>query len=399
MLRHLPHAVALALFAAMVTLAPTSTDAGELPTPQGKIIYSCGFDFVLDICSMNQDGTGEVQLTEDGANDHSPELSPSGNMIAWTKFDTELWVMGVDGSNQHLLRNFGSFVFDPTWSPDGEQVAFACTDQGQQGICSANSDGSSGQEFLGASSGARQPDWSPDGTKILFEGPAGTQGNTDIFVLDVASGQPTNLTGTLPAEHGPRWSPDGTKIAFWSLTGTAVNGWFTMDADGGNRQPLFEPMFFAHPSGPAWSPDGQSVAVVCDELITPDREMCIVDPDDGDLIDVVEVSMGHVSEGWTEPHWGTTGGTQQGDIDCNGSADPIDALKLLRYDAGLGATHNDPCLDIGDEVTLNQMLLSWGDVDCDGVITPVDALKVLRYDASLQVQQEPGCPEMGEFVT
>jgi Tol biopolymer transport system component len=389
----------LAFFAALLAFTPSPGDAGELPERQDRIIYGCGFDFVLDVCSMNPDGTGEVQLTDDGANDNSPELSPSGNVVAWTKFDTELWVMGVDGSNEHLLRNFGSFVFDPTWSPDGDQVAFACTDQGQQGICSANSDGSSGQQLLTPSNGARQPDWSPDGTKILFEAPAGTQGNPDIFVLNVASGHATNLTDTLAAEHGPRWSPDGTTIAFWGLTGTAVNGWFTMDANGGNRQPLFEPMFFAHPSSPAWSPDGQSVAVVCDELITPDREMCIVDPDDGDLIDVVEVSMGHLSEGWTEPSWGSTGGTLGGDVDCSGSADPIDGLKLLRYDAGLGASHSGPCLDIGEQTTIGGVDLVWGDVDCDGLINPVDGLKVLRYDAGLPVQQGENCPPMGEYLS
>jgi TolB protein len=388
----------LALIASLIAISPHSGVAGELPPRQDKIVDSCGFDFVLDICIMNSDGSDEMQLTDDGANDHSPELSPNGSMIAWMKFDTELWVMGADGSNQHMLRNFGSFVFDPTWSPDASQVAFACTVQAQQGICTANSDGSSDQDLVIASQGARQPDWSADGSKIVFEA-RGAGDNTDIFVANLAGGQPTNLTNTpAESEHSPRWSPDDTKIAFWGLTGAAVNGWFKMDANGTNRDLLFQPMFFAHPSSPAWSPDGTLVALICDHTVSPMREMCVVNAETGALDHSIEVASTHDSEGWTEPSWATGGGVQGGDIDCSGAADPIDSLKLLRYDAGLSVTHAGPCLEVGEETTIGELTLDWGDIDCDGVIGPVDALKVLRFDAGLSVQQQPGCPPLGEFL-
>ncbi len=42
---------------------------------------------------------------------------------------------------------------------------------------------------------------------------------------------------------------------------------------------------------------------------------------------------------------------------------------------------------------------TWGDVDCSGFVNPVDSLKLLRFDAGLGVTQEPGCPGMGTGVT
>jgi hypothetical protein len=42
--------------------------------------------------------------------------------------------------------------------------------------------------------------------------------------------------------------------------------------------------------------------------------------------------------------------------------------------------------------------LTWGDIDCDGAIGPIDALKLLRHDAGLEVMQEEGCPEIGDEV-
>ena len=40
-----------------------------------------------------------------------------------------------------------------------------------------------------------------------------------------------------------------------------------------------------------------------------------------------------------------------------------------------------------------------GDADCGGTISPVDALKLLRFDAGLSSSQAEGCPAMGESVT
>ena len=39
-----------------------------------------------------------------------------------------------------------------------------------------------------------------------------------------------------------------------------------------------------------------------------------------------------------------------------------------------------------------------GDVDCSGSITPVDSLKLLRFDAGLGVSQADGCPLIGSAV-
>ena len=41
----------------------------------------------------------------------------------------------------------------------------------------------------------------------------------------------------------------------------------------------------------------------------------------------------------------------------------------------------------------------WGDVDCGGEVTPVDSLKLLRFDAGLGVSQADGCPLIGASVT
>ena len=40
----------------------------------------------------------------------------------------------------------------------------------------------------------------------------------------------------------------------------------------------------------------------------------------------------------------------------------------------------------------------WGDVDCSDAVDPVDSLKILRFDAGLSVEQEELCPVLGDLV-
>ena len=88
-----------------------------------------------------------------------------------------------------------------------------------------------------------------------------------------------------------------------------------------------------------------------------------------------------------------------GDGNCSGSADPIDSLLTLRYDAGLGASTGS-CPAFGQVVDVqNASPHIWGDVDCSGEVTPVDSLKLLRFDAGLSASQADGCPLLGSEVT
>ena len=78
----------------------------------------------------------------------------------------------------------------------------------------------------------------------------------------------------------------------------------------------------------------------------------------------------------------------QGDVDCDGDVDSVDALKQLRQVASLPVEQEPGCPAIGSAAL-------FGDVDCDEDVDSVDALFVLRFVAALAVNVPKGCQAIG----
>ncbi len=81
---------------------------------------------------------------------------------------------------------------------------------------------------------------------------------------------------------------------------------------------------------------------------------------------------------------------QTGDVDCDYDVDSVDALKILRYVAGLSVQQNEPCPDIGNwhvmletasGTDIEQELGGFGNNDCDNNVDSVDAQRILNYVA------------------
>lgn len=106
---------------------------------------------------------------------------------------------------------------------------------------------------------ATDPVWSYDGTVLAFRyyETGGESPQSDIYSVNVGTGESRRLT-TSPAYDGdPAFSPDGTEIVFSSgRGGLNSNNLFIMTADGQNVRRLTEDIDASN-TAPLWSPDGQ----------------------------------------------------------------------------------------------------------------------------------------------
>ncbi len=120
----------------------------------------------------------------------------------------------------------------------------------------ANADGSGLRFPSEAFSEAYFPSLSPDGSLVALTANSG-QGDVDILVMDVAGGEPTNLTSKPGQDLQPVWSPDGSQIAFISeREGGNLDIWL-MGADGSNPRRLVSTP--GEDQLGSWSPDGSRI--------------------------------------------------------------------------------------------------------------------------------------------
>lgn len=98
--------------------------------------------------------------------------------------------------------------------------------------------------------------WSPDGERIAFM--SDRDGNREIYSLEVPMGEPIRLTSHEAPDGGPSWSPDGSTIVFVSSRDSGSGELYLMSTDGSDVRRLTSNERYEEV--PSFSPDGRYLA-------------------------------------------------------------------------------------------------------------------------------------------
>ncbi len=99
------------------------------------------------------------------------------------------------------------------------------------------------------------PELSPDAKQVAFQQQDLQTGNIDVWVLDLARGEPRRLTFDPAPDIIPRWSPDGKQIIFQSNRDGPFNIYQKLSGGAGSEARLFPSPVTVSPQD--WSADGR----------------------------------------------------------------------------------------------------------------------------------------------
>ncbi|MDH3734692.1 MAG: amidohydrolase, partial [Gemmatimonadota bacterium] len=122
--------------------------------------------------------------------------SPDGSRLAFTALD-RLWVSEADGANPRRLTTADVSEHYPTWSPDGESLAYATWDGEEGHLYHVDSDGGDGVRLTSNAGTYFTPAWAPNDRIVAL------RGFVESYQSQGASGAPANEIVWVPA------SPDG----------------------------------------------------------------------------------------------------------------------------------------------------------------------------------------------
>ncbi|HEX9377261.1 MAG TPA: hypothetical protein VGB19_13620 [Actinomycetota bacterium] len=278
------------------TPRPPSPPLSTTTKSNGSIYFRAGgADGPGSIRAVEPDGTGEriVFPADSSERFHRISFSPDGTRIA---FDNDL--SGEDGietanpDGTDVVR-LTSGVNDswPSWSPDASAILFSSTRYDPNidrcahekdftcptDLYVMDIDGSNVQRLTTHDAPEYEPVWSPDGTRIAFvRAFSGSQ--TAIFSMK-PDGSDIRRVSTADggSDFSPSWSPEGSRLAFAAIRREDWGIW-VVDADGTGEH-LILGMGTGYKNDPVWSPDGTRIAFIGNLTEANGNSLYVMRPD------------------------------------------------------------------------------------------------------------------------
>ena len=214
----------------------TELKARELAAKGGQRRYMWDFDPHMDIYEINLNGTGLRRLTDTAGYDAEGSYSPDGKQIVFTSSrdgDPDLYIMDSNGSNVRQLTNVAGYDGGPFFSPDGKWVIFR-SDRHEEHMLQLFAISVDGKTEVQLTNNLKQVNWCPyfhpSSKYLVWSGADYSKGpmsaHFNLFTMDlnwangtVAAGEVRQVTFSTAADVLPVFSPDG-KSLMWTSTRT-----------------------------------------------------------------------------------------------------------------------------------------------------------------------------------
>ncbi|MCL1595315.1 MAG: protein kinase, partial [Actinomycetia bacterium] len=200
----------------------------------------------------------QVTFPASGVHDLSASWSFDGEWIVFERSHeggSDLMLLPSSGGEARPLLEDGFINMDPSFLPDGQHIVFRSNSSGMENIWGIHVD--SGELSQLTFGGGK--DWYPTVSTNGMIAYTRWSHQTDLYTVDVSTGETEQLTSWTSDNFVARNSPDGDRVAYQS-TRTGNSEIWILDLETGDELNLSNDS--AQDILPAWSPTGDEIAFV-----------------------------------------------------------------------------------------------------------------------------------------
>ncbi|GEM_PF-563186 len=218
-------------------------------------------------------------LTEESRYSHNikPAWSPSGDIIAYVTGNEgflEIVLMSAKTGErieritkrffrekyEEIRTDFGGFGRSLAWAPDGDRIAFIAKHHDANYLLEVNIVTEELTQYFELDfDNVTSPDYDGSGERIIFS--ALKEGQTDLYVIELLTGEVDRLTFDPFNDTHPSWHPITGEIIYTSERGTK-NRLVLMNLSQGTERVMTDDTYNA--ISPSWTPDGASILFCSD---------------------------------------------------------------------------------------------------------------------------------------
>ncbi|MGX7666605.1 TolB family protein [Flavobacterium pedocola] len=169
-----------------------------------------------DIFIMDHDGKNTVQITSNAYFEESPSFSNNSRKLLFTRElkdlndpnaagNGEIFSIDLKSKKETRLTNKEGYDSGAVYAPDGKKIAFYGYDKTTKfyDLYLMNPDGSQLEKLTDDAPEDYSPSWSPDGNWIAFT--RGDSKNYDIWIINIATKELKRLTDNPKRDESPFW--------------------------------------------------------------------------------------------------------------------------------------------------------------------------------------------------
>jgi Tol biopolymer transport system component len=219
--------------------APVLSPDGTRIAWEREIATSSGDLIAVEIWMMNADGSDPHVVVRNGSFNRAPSLGPTGEIVFASRLSgsDQIFRLSPSATEPVRLTNSGAADQNPRISPDGSQIVFQSNRGLDFDIYTMNADGSGVVNLTRAAGDDRFPSWSPDGSRIAWTRFESEANGFDVYSMPAGGGEAAVVVATVFNELAPSISPDGRSIVYQTDRAPPFT-LYTVPVSGGEGRPL-----------------------------------------------------------------------------------------------------------------------------------------------------------------